>query len=292
MSATNPQFLRDPFPGNIIPSNRLDQVGLNVASIYPLPNGSGNFDNYTSTADRSVRDTAFNVRVDHRASEKDSFFVRYSYDKYKLDAPQGQAACCLPTPPEAASRFDLGPFVAGIQNTRLTTHGGALNWTRIIGPARGQRVPVRLRQDQPRDPAVGLRDQCRGEPGHPGHQRDGVHLRLAQPRHRSRTGSAAGDLTGISGGPAFLPVNPKQTHYQFEDSLSWVKGRHSLKSGYRFILRKPSPFTNTDTRSSITIGRNLTNEPGHQRRRVRPRHPSRWATTTGAPEGSSSSPTP
>jgi hypothetical protein len=74
-------------------------------------------------------------------------------------------------------------------------------------------------------------------------------------------GSTAGDLTGISGGPAFLPVNPKQTHYQFEDSLSWVKGRHSLKSGYRMILRKPSPFTNTDTRSSITIGRNLTNNP-------------------------------
>ncbi|HEY8548372.1 MAG TPA: carboxypeptidase regulatory-like domain-containing protein, partial [Vicinamibacterales bacterium] len=30
----NPQFLRDPFPGNIIPPDRLDPVGLNVASIY------------------------------------------------------------------------------------------------------------------------------------------------------------------------------------------------------------------------------------------------------------------
>src|SRR5438552_3974905 len=41
--------IRDPFPGNIIPTNRLDPVGRNVASIYPLPNGPGNFDNYTST---------------------------------------------------------------------------------------------------------------------------------------------------------------------------------------------------------------------------------------------------
>jgi hypothetical protein len=72
---------------------------MNVASIYPSPNGPGAFDNYTSTVNRSVRDNAFNVRIDHRAGSRDSFFVRYSYDKYKLDAPQGQAACCLPTPP-------------------------------------------------------------------------------------------------------------------------------------------------------------------------------------------------
>src|SRR5688572_16999124 len=31
-------FIRDPFPNNIIPADRLDGVGRNVASIYPLPN--------------------------------------------------------------------------------------------------------------------------------------------------------------------------------------------------------------------------------------------------------------
>src|SRR5205809_1992015 len=29
--------IRDPFPGNVIPANRIDPVGRNVASIYPLP---------------------------------------------------------------------------------------------------------------------------------------------------------------------------------------------------------------------------------------------------------------
>ena len=109
VSASNPQFLRDPFPGNQIPSNRLNAVGLNVASIYPLPNGSGNFDNYTSTVNRDVTDNVFSGRIDHRFSDKDSFFARFNWGKFKLDAPQGQAACCLPTPAEAAGRFDLGP---------------------------------------------------------------------------------------------------------------------------------------------------------------------------------------
>ena len=71
----------------------------NIASIYPLPNnGSGNFDNYISTPNREITDNAFSGRVDHRLSDNDSFFVRFNYGKFRLDAPQGQANCCLPTP--------------------------------------------------------------------------------------------------------------------------------------------------------------------------------------------------
>ena len=133
VSATNPQFLRDPFPGNVIPQNRINPVGRNVASIYPEPNQPGNFNNYLNTTNREVTENQVTGRVDHRLSDNDSFFVRFTYGKFKLDAPQGQAACCLPTPEQAAARFDLGPFVAGIQNTRLTTHGLAFNHTKIIG---------------------------------------------------------------------------------------------------------------------------------------------------------------
>jgi hypothetical protein len=68
-------------------------------------------------------------------------------------------------------------------------------------------------------------------------------------------------MTGISGGPAFLPVNPKQFHWQIEDSLVWLKGRHQLKTGYRLVDRYPSPFTNTDTRGTINFVRNYTNNP-------------------------------
>lgn len=266
-TAPNPNgtgVIRQPFPGNVIPQDRLDQVGLNVASIYPLPNGPGAFDNYTSTVNRSVRDHSFTARLDHRASDRDSFFVRFSYEKYKLDAPQGQAACCLPTPSEAAAQFDLGPFVAGIQNTRLTTQGAAINWTHLFGPTMVNEMrvgyaktnPETLQSDYGHDAATSLGIQ-------------GINISEATTGLPNIGIGAApgqtGDVTGISGGPAFLPVNPAQIHYQLENTLSWVAGRHSLKSGYRFILRKPSPFINGNTRSSITIGRNLTNNPVNNR---------------------------
>ena len=245
--------VRDPFPGNVIPADRLDQVGLNVASIYPLPNGPGNFDNYTSTVNRSTRDTSFNVRVDHRASDRDSFFVRYSYEKFKLDAPQGQSACCLPTPDQAAASFDLGPFVAGIQNTRLTTMGGVVNWTHLFGPSVVNEVRLGFAKTNP--------ETRQSDYGHQAASSLGIQGINVNEMTTGLPNLNIQDVTGISGGPAFLPVNPKQIHYQVEDTLSWVKGRHSLKGGYRFILRQPSPLTHTDTRSSISVNRNLTNNP-------------------------------
>jgi hypothetical protein len=253
VSATNAQFLRDQYAGNIIPQNRINPVGRNVASIYPLPNGPGNFNNYTSTVNRDVTDNVFSGRVDHKVSDKDSFYVRFNWGKFKLDAPQGQAACCLPTPPEAASRFDLGPFVAGIQNTRLTTHGAAFNYARVISPTLvnelrtgyAKTVPFTFQSD------FGT------------HAADSLGIRGINVTEFT-TGLPninVPDMTGISGGPAFLPVNPKQFHWQIEDSLVWLKGRHQLKTGYRLVDRYPSPFTNTDTRGTINFVRNYTNNP-------------------------------
>jgi hypothetical protein len=253
VSASNPQFLRDPFPGNVIPANRLNQIGLNVASIYPAPNGPGNFNNYTSTVNREVSDNVFSGRVDHRPSDKDSFFVRFNWGKFKLDAPQGQAACCLPTPGEAASRFDLGPFVAGIQNTRLTTHGAAFNYSRVISPSLvnelrvgyAKTVPFTFQSDFGINAAESL----------------GIRGINVTEFTTGLPNINIPDLTGISGGPAFLPVNPKQFHWQVEDALVWLRGRHQLKFGYRLVDRYPSPFTNTDTRGTINFGRNYTNNP-------------------------------
>lgn len=253
VSATNPQFLRDPFPGNVIPANRINPVGRNVASIYPLPNAPGNFNNYTSTVNRDVTDHVFSGRVDHRVSDADSFFGRFNWGKFKLDAPQGQAACCLPTPAEAASRFQLGPFVAGIQNTRLTTHGAAFNYSRVLTSAFVNEVRIGYAKTIP--------FTFQSDFGIRAAESLGIRGINVSEFTTGLPNINIPDLTGVSGGPAFLPVNPKQFHWQIEDALVWLRGRHQLKFGYRLVDRYPSPFTNTDTRGTINFGRNYTNNP-------------------------------
>jgi hypothetical protein len=255
VSTTNPQYLRDLFTGNLIPSNRINAVSANVASIYPLPNGPGNFNNYTSSIPRSVNDDGFNVRVDHQITDKDNLFVRYSYEAYRLSAPQGQANCCLPTP-SSASKFDLGPYVAGLQVTDLTTQGMAINEIHVFKP--------------------NLVNEFRG-----GFARTNPFTRQSDYGHNAATSLGiqgvnvssyssgipninVTDFTGLSGGPAFLPANPRETHWQAEDGISWTLGRHQTKFGYRYVRRMTSTYTGPPgggPRGDITFGRNFTNDP-------------------------------
>jgi hypothetical protein len=246
--------IRDPFPNNMIPADRLNVVGRNIASIYPLPNtGSGSFDNYISTPDREITDKAFSGRVDHRVSDSDSFFVRFNYGRFRLDAPQGQANCCLPTPPEAAARFDLGPFIAGIQNTKLTTHGAAFNYSKVLN----QRIINELRVGYAKTAPYTTQSDF----GHQASESLGIHGINISDITTGLPNIAITNFTGISGGPAFLPVNPSQFHYQIEDMVVWLTGRQQFKFGYRLVDRRPSPFIHDNTRSAITFGTSFVNNP-------------------------------
>lgn len=256
VSASNPQYLRDPFTGNIIPAGRINQVALNVASIYPLPNAGGNFNNYTSSLPRSVDDDGFNVRLDHQFSQKDSFFARYSYEVFRLSAPQGQANCCLPTPADAAKKFDLGPYVAGLQVTDLTTQGLAINETHSFGPTMVNELRAGFARTNPFTRQSDL--------GHNAATSLGIMGVNISQLSSGIPGINVTDFTGLSGGPGFLPANPRETHYQFEDSVLRVMGRHTLKAGYRYVRRLTSPYTGPPgggPRGDMTFGKTFTNDP-------------------------------
>jgi len=78
------RFIRDPFPGNIIPANRIDPVAKNILSFYPLPNQAGTADganNYTNPTAVAF-ETYYTVtsRVDHNFSDKHRLYGRFSWD--------------------------------------------------------------------------------------------------------------------------------------------------------------------------------------------------------------------
>lgn len=69
---------RTVFPGNIIPQNRINEVGARLASFYPNPNLPGNVNNLSQAgAFRQVNDL-LGVRVDHTLNERNQFFIRYN----------------------------------------------------------------------------------------------------------------------------------------------------------------------------------------------------------------------
>jgi hypothetical protein len=72
---------RQPFPGNIIPANRLSPIALEALKYYPQPNQAGDAqgrNNYISGNARGDDFYTMNYRVDHTLTDKQRFFVRYS----------------------------------------------------------------------------------------------------------------------------------------------------------------------------------------------------------------------
>jgi hypothetical protein len=75
-------IVRDPFPNNVVPSNRFDSVGKNVVGLFPAPNATGlaitNANNFFGSGKSTANNNSFDVRVDWARTEKHTFFVRVS----------------------------------------------------------------------------------------------------------------------------------------------------------------------------------------------------------------------
>ena len=245
---------------NVICPNRLSQVGLNLASIYPEPQTSGSFNNYVSTADQVIDDNGGNARVDYHLSDRDSMFGRFSYEKFVQSAPNplvgGQGTCCLPTPAAAAKSFDLGPYVAGIQLTTLIAQGLSLNETHLFSPALFNEFRAGYARTNP--------FTTQSDFGHNASSSLGIQglnvSKYTTGLPNVTIGSGCGnEFTCLQGGTAFLPAHPVQTDIQVEDTFSWTKQNHQLKFGFRYVRILASPFTNTTTRGGLTFNDNFTN---------------------------------
>ncbi len=106
----NPQVLRDPFPGNMIPSNLMNPVAVAVLAVVPLPNmssstagssmsgmgmgpGPGNgtgpdSNNYLDLRTNRNSSDQGTVRVDHDFRRGDTLFARYSLGQERDFTPQ------------------------------------------------------------------------------------------------------------------------------------------------------------------------------------------------------------
>jgi hypothetical protein len=80
----NGQLVRDPFQGNIIPANRQDPAARKIMGLFPAPNvpfAATGFplNDYFTTTKGTQKVDQFDVRVDHRISDKDSLFGSLSW---------------------------------------------------------------------------------------------------------------------------------------------------------------------------------------------------------------------
>jgi hypothetical protein len=112
-SGASGDFVRDPFPSNIIPANRISPIARKIASYYPDPNAPGLVQNYLSSASAFERAAAntWTMRGDQSIGAGNrlggfAILVLYEADRLptsrRCQTLRRSCACGIPAP-------DLGP---------------------------------------------------------------------------------------------------------------------------------------------------------------------------------------
>jgi hypothetical protein len=213
---------RDPFPGNAIPTTRLDAVARNMTAYWPLPDAPGSItgaSNFLQNSRPTVARDIVVARVDHQFNSSNQLMLRY-FIANEHDANPG----VFPNPQADPSA----------NKTDQTTHDGLANWTHTFRPNLLNEVRFGLVR---RDYAT---------------YSDSLNQNLATKLGLTGVSGAGFPIVAVTGfqglGLAPSRYSSPLLDYQAQEAVSWFRGKHALKIGLegRFGIFND----NTDTSSS------------------------------------------
>jgi hypothetical protein len=218
--ATKAGYVREPFAGNIIPSNRVSSVSAGLLALFPEPNANnGNIvNNYVSAPVLQQTGDTFDSRVDQIISSKDQLFARgsFGYIPRVIPAPCATLADCG-TSATVGSESDV---ILGVAMGE--THTFSAN---LVNEARIGYNRIHMDRVQPYGNDPGLNAQY-GIPGIPDGGNNG--------------GLAQMKITGLSelGEHNNIPLNEIGAETVYMDNVSLEKGRHSIRFGVDYERMK------------------------------------------------------
>jgi hypothetical protein len=221
-----------PFAGNIIPADRIDTVAANILDqLYPTPNTAGRtgnggqtIDNYLINPVKHRQDNQFDVKIDHNVSTSNHAFVRYSYEKtHRLQPATLEHG-------DAGTTFGAGDGNIKAQSVALNdTHTIRTN---LLNEARFGWSSIKFLMtpiDFGKNPAAAV-----GIPG--------INL---NPVTSAMTQLTFQNIRNL-GANSNQPLITNQNDFQFFDNITWIKGKHTIKSGGSITLRSRE-ILNADT---------------------------------------------
>lgn len=111
-------FIRDPFPGNRIPRERMDPVALRALEFYPLPNRTPTAEdpqNFVNARNTGLKWASILGRVDHQLAASHQLLFRYGWNHRTDPAdPFYGDECCRPAgnPTNGQDIFERGNITA------------------------------------------------------------------------------------------------------------------------------------------------------------------------------------
>jgi len=224
---------RTPFPGNIIPASRFDPMAVNLMSLYPLPTQAGLANNFAYNGEGWQTNQTTDIRIDHRFTDKDSIFTRYSYNLTNGLTPSQCPATKIgdrTADPTCNTNGTQGIY-SGPYHTYA--HNVVASWLRVASPTLITEVKynfVRPLTSASR-PSANSADLA-AYLGFKNVNYDSDPITGGLPWFEMRPTSYA-----AIGDPTFIPMETEDHNHQIAGSLTKTKGAHSIKMGGGIIFR-------------------------------------------------------
>ena len=211
LAAIRDPFTGQPFANNIIPAERIDPLSKAILAKVPLPNLAGLAGNLVSAPILTNDQDQFNVRLDHRFSQKDSLIGRFSYSDATVFDPfvRNLATPTLFGPPG----FGKGVTISG--------RNAMISHTRIISNALINEFRVGYNRSAGGESGENNTDDFGGEHGILGVSRNPNDFGIP----RITTG-----LFGDFGDNTFFTTFANNS-FQFIDNVSYTHGPHAMRIG-------------------------------------------------------------
>jgi hypothetical protein len=191
-----------PFPGNVIPAERISPQAAALLGYYPIPNvaGTGRY-NYQAPVVAATEQDAVQTRITQTFDGRNQLFGSLAYLRGSTDA---------------ANVFEF------VDSTSTAGLDGAMNWWHRLSPGFSVRLRYRYNRQAMRvAPFFAYRTNVSGEAGITGNDQD--------PANWGPPGlTFAGGIAGLTS--AQYARNTQQTHGWSVEGL-WGRGRHNLAVG-------------------------------------------------------------
>ena len=220
---------RTPFPGNIIPANRIDPVALRFLNLYPTPSAPGLASNFTTTVNREQTSDTFDVRLDHRFTDTRSLYLRYSDNAVETLVPGVFGL---------VNGIDSGGSAAGFGGPSIADAWGLhANYLEIIRPTLLLEVKAgKLYFNTESLP------ETYGQNLATSFGLQGVNI---DERTSGLPNMTVAGYTTL-GDPRFVPILLKNDTWQGQASLTHIRGAHNLRAGVGLVRRSMAPLQSND----------------------------------------------
>jgi outer membrane receptor protein involved in Fe transport len=233
-------FIRDLMPGNLVPKSRQDALSLRVLEFMPLPNATPlnaytNTNNFYSLAVQPSNQGVTNLRFDHRFTDKDSAFFRYSGTR---NTRWGQGYGLGPADPDIFARID-----------QRDNHNFVFTETHVFSPSIINEFKSNLTRQNLPFKSIGYGGDWPTKLGYP-----------------KIIPNDMFPAVGIGGmlqlGPTSFSFGLRaQNQTQFADTLTWIKGKHTIKIGVDQRYIRENWINNSNPSGSFSFSAALTGNP-------------------------------